>query len=416
MIIILGTAQPVSAEDMDENSLYVIELINEIRLDPLGYAQELGFNREDLLITLPWIEEFAGGIDPLIFSDFLNKKADFLNTDDPLAVKPVPTLDTDFAGTGDIGGVVSFVNFMDPEAGIEVVIDNQFTKELDPLYEGERYILSREYNYAGASFSGVNTLLNAQPGYAYSVSACFGSSQLRSEVQVVNMINQMRAKTITFNEYLAAATAFLPGNYQPLFFNDSLQSTARLGVTSEIDFPWSAELFGFTGSGVIESSVIENFPKSGLDMHALWIFYSLILNEVKSYPVENTIFNPLYNETGAAVYSVNSEDNDFIKLTLATGIIEKQDSDVSKIYGVLFTDIDGNGAYTPGEGAAERSVAVYDMATLLKIAAVTTNNAGQFSISLPNNANYSIQTGSEENWAGKIITLTSDLFFDLVVQ
>lgn len=398
------------------NEEYVTALVNHIRVDPLGYAERLGYNRQSLLQQLPWLSGVLYDLDLLSVSDFLNQRATARNSMDPSATEPVTTMNTDYAAVGDVSGVVSFNNFMDPWAAIGVVINNQFKKELDPAYEGKRIIISSEYKLIGTSFRAGRAQVQTGPKNAYYLFVSFASSQLKSEVQVVNMINQLRANPSDSYKYLALNTGFLPGGYSPLFLNDALSSTARIGLSALIDILAHARYFGFPGIHVADSSVIETFPKATSGQLALWIFSSYILNEIKAYPARNGIFNPDWNEIGPALYHVNNPVYDYVKMTVVSGRTENQTPEVSRVYGVVFTDIDLNGVYTPGEEAQDRVVSVYDMRTRTRIRTVVTNMAGQFSVSLPNNVEYSIQTGAETNREGKLIFLTQNLYFDLMVK
>ncbi len=55
-----------------------VELMNTIRLDPLKYAESLGFNRNSLLKDLPWLEEAV------------SKEPEVLATTDPVKILPPP--------------------------------------------------------------------------------------------------------------------------------------------------------------------------------------------------------------------------------------------------------------------------------------------------------------------------------------
>ncbi len=406
------TQKPCFATRTLSNEQYIVALVNHIRLDPFGYAEMLGYNRETLLQTLPWLAPVSAGLELSIASDFLNQRASALNSDDSLVQEPVPTIGTDFARTGHIGGVVSFLNFMDPWLAINVIMDNQFKKELDQNYEGKRYILSRAYRHVGAAFRAGRVGISN----AYYISICFGSDLLKSEAQVVNLINQMRANPLESYIYLNLNTSFLPGNFAPLFLNDALRSTASVGLSSHVDFPAHALYFGFTGSGVVESSVIEAFPNIDPNFYALLIFSSLIINDAQFYPFKNTIFNPAYNEIGPAVFYVDGETYDYSKLTVATGYTGNQNPAASKIFGLAYTDFDQNNVYTPGEDAANRVITIYNKLNHAKVAIAITSNAGQFTASLPINMEYIIQTGTVDNLSRKDIFLTTDLFVDLKVN
>ncbi|OGR22713.1 MAG: hypothetical protein A2277_05815 [Desulfobacterales bacterium RIFOXYA12_FULL_46_15] len=415
-VLLLEPGSAPAAATRISNEEYITALVNHIRVDPLGYAERLGYNRLSLLQQLPWLSGALHDLDLLSVSDFLNQQATALNSTDPFATGPVITVNTDYASAGDVSGVVSFNNFMDPWEAIGIVINNQFKKELDPAYEGKRIIIGSEYKLIGTSFRAGRSQVRTGPKNAYYLFITFASSQLKSEVQVVNMINQLRANPSDSYKYLSLNTGFLSGGYGPLFLNDALASTARIGLSALIDILAHARYFGFPGIHVADSSVIETLPKADPGQLALWMFSSFILNEIKSYPARNGIFNPDWNEIGPALYNVSNPAYDHVKMTVVSGRTENQTPEVSRVYGVVFTDIDLNGVYTPGEEAQDRVISVYDMRTRARIRTVVTNTAGQFSLSLPNNVEYSIQTGAETNREGKLIFLTTDRYFDLVVK
>ena len=415
-VLLLGPGSASAAATRISNEEYVVALVNHIRLDPLKYAETLGYNRQILLQQMPWLSEVRYDLDLLSVSEFLNQRAAVRNRMDLSVAEPVPTTHTDYAVVGDINGVVSFNNFMDTWEAINVVINNQFRKELDPMYEGKRIIISSEYKLIGTSFRAGKTQLPTGSKNAYYLFVCFASSQLKSEVQVVNMINQLRANPSESYKYLSYNTGFLSAGYSPLFLNDALASTARISLFTPINSLAHAQYFGFPGINVADSSVIEIFPKTDSAQLALWIFSSLIINEIKAYPGRNTILNPAWNEIGPALYHVNNPAYDHVKLTAVSGRTENQTPAVSRVYGVVFTDIDLNGVYTPGEEAPDRVISVYDMRTRARIRTAVTNTAGQFCLSLPNNVEYSIQTGTEANRQGKLIFLTTDRYFDLIVK
>lgn len=404
-----------STDAIISNEERVVGLVNQIRLDPLGYAETLGYNGESLLATLPWLAALLIDSKLCAPSEFLNQRATAQNSDDPLFPEPVPTVDDDYAFTGDFGGVVSFVNFMNPVSAVTIVVNNQLSKELDPLYEGKRYILSTEYDRVGVSFRGGRMLLETGLRNAYFISVCLGSSLLKSEVQIVNMINQMRAKPSESYQYLPFNMSFLPGDFQPLFLNNTLRSMAWAGLSSDVDFPEHASSFGFSGRGMVASSVIEVLPEANPDLFALSMFSSFILNQIKVYPMRNSIFDPAYNEIGSALLHVNGMEYDVTRLAVVFDTSQHPDSTLSRVYGLVYRDGDENGIYTPGEELPDRVVTAYDTSAQVKMGTAVTNNAGQFKLCLPNNVDYVISTGNPENWAGKDLYLTSDRFLDLIV-
>jgi hypothetical protein len=391
------------------NEAYAIALVNYIRQNPAVYAEALGYNGKTLLKTQSWT--------PFSLSEFLNLRATALNCLDQKVQEPMPTYYTDYVFTGDIGGVVSFVNYMDPVMAVNIIVNSQFNKELDPLYEGKKYILSSDYDLIGVSFKVGTTQVKTGLRNAYYISLCFGSSLLKSEVQVVNLINQFRADPSNFKSYLPVDKLKYTSVLRPLFISDPLGLTAKTGLTALIDFPAYAAYFGFSGTGVMESSIVEVFPETDPDSYSLWIFSALMLGELKSYPAKQSILNPIHNSIGTGIYYLTNSGYIFSKLTVASGVAPAQPAPSdARIYGIVFTDKDENGSYAPGEEAPDKTVIAYDQLTLEKKAVAVTNNAGQFVMNLPANAAYMIQTGTEKNLSAKKIDLSGDCFFDLVLQ
>ena len=428
---------PCLLQDKSEASTeiqeYIIERTNNIRLDPLSRAEDLGYDRQALLESLPWLNEFIEkDVELLTADEFLILRAEVQNSPDILEsdlLQPNPEIlpGNDYAYTGETEATVSFSNFMDMETALQIVIDNLFEQELDPEFEGQRYILSSDFDLAGASLKGGATWDQTGKKNSYFITICFGSSLLKSEVQVLNMINQVRAEPRKANNYILfnlnsliqenfdVIHAFL-GTYKPLFLDKTLQKYGTLFINTTTDYLSQALAYGYTGVEVDKSSTIEIFPKTDSNSFAIWIFSSLILDELKAYPEKKVVFNPDFNEAGVAVLFVNGAVYDSAKLTLIAGNKIEEDSSYSKIYGLIYNDIDENGVYTPGEGAAGRTVVVYDKEIFEKVETAITDNAGHFSISLLNQKEYIIETGTGETKAGKDIYLDMDQFFELNIS
>ena len=428
---------PCLLQDKSEASTeiqeYIIERINNIRLDPLSYAEGLGYDSQVLLDTLPFLDKFIGKDAKLLKADeFLILRADAQNSldileSDPLQPNPEILPINNYAYTGETEATVSFPNFMDMEIALQVVVDNLFEQELDPEFEGQKYILSSDFDLAGASLIGGVTWDQTGRKNSYFITICFGSSLLKSEVQVLNMINQVRTEPQKINNYILfnlnsliqenfdVIHAFI-GTYKPLFLDKTLQKCAKAVLEENANCLDQALYYGYTGVEVDKSSTIEIFPKTDSNSFAIWIFSSLILDELKAYPEKKVVFNHDFNDAGVAVFYVNGATYDFAKLTITAGNTIKEDSSYSKIYGLIYNDIDGNGVYAPGEGAADQTVIVYDKLTLEKVETSITDNAGHFSISLLNQKEYIIETGTGETKAGKDIYLDMDQFFELNIS
>lgn len=422
------------SEASTEIQEYIIERINNIRLDPLSYAEGLGYDSQVLLDTLPFLNKFIGKDAELLKADkFLILRAHAQNSldileSDPLQPNPVILPGNDYAYTGETKASVSFSNFMDMETALQVVVDNLFERELDPEFEGQKYILSSYFDLAGASLRSGTTWDQTGRKNSCFITICFGSSLLKSEVQVLNMINQVRAEPRKANNYILfnlnsliqenfdVIHAFL-GTYKPLFLDKTLQKKyGTLFNNTTTDYLSQALTYGYTGVEVNKSSTIEIFPKTDSNSFAILIFSYLILDELKAYPEKKIIFNPDFNDAGLAVFYINGAIYDFAKLTVTAGNTIKENSSCSKIYGLIYNDIDGNGVYAPGEGAAGQTVVVYNKETFEKVETAITDNAGHFSTSLLNQKEYIIETGTGETKAGKDIYLDMDQFFELNIS
>jgi len=422
------------SEASTEIQEYIVERINNIRLDPLSYAEGLGYDSQVLLDTLPFLNKFIGKKTEFLKADeFLILRADAQNSpdiieSDPLQPKTEILPGNDYAYTGETKATVSFSNFMDMETALQLVVNNLLKQELDQEFEGQKYILSSDFDIAGASLRGGVTWDQTGRKNSYFITICFGSSLLKSEVQVLNMINQVRAEPQKANNYILfnlhpliqenfdVIHAF-PGTYKPLFLDKTLQKYGTVfNNNTTTDYLSQALAYDYAGVEIDKSSTIEIFPKTDSDSFAIRIFSSLILEELESYPEKKVVFNPDFNDAGVAVFYVNGDTYDFAKLTVTAGNTIKEDLSYSKIYALIYKDIDENGVYAPGEGAAGQSVVVYDKETFEKVETVITDNAGHFSISLLNQKEYIIETGTGETKAGKNIYLDMDLFFEMNIS
>jgi hypothetical protein len=408
----------VSASDPAPEQAHALARVTQIRQNPLAYAQTLGYDRDELVSRLPWL---SGALyHPVLptLSPVLTQRAEVRNIPDSNTSEPAIQVNTDFAFAGDISGVVSFINYQSPQAAMDIVINNQVKNELDPAFQGKRVILSPDFPLMGASFTAGKIQVEAQERNAYYIHICFASEVTRSAVQVVNLINQVRANPSSAYQYLSFMPDFLstgPGG--PLFLDAALGSTAAIHLSTPIDVFAHARYFGFMGSQTADISAIETFPHvSDSNQIALWMFSSLLVAESRKNPAGDVCFNPSFNAVGPALYHARGQVQDWVKTTLVTGRTADQHPDVSRVFGVVFVDRDGNGIYTPGEEVPDRLMAVQDMSTRTTAATAVTNRAGQFALNLPANAEYRIQTQGENNLNGKLIFLGMDQYVEIKVK
>jgi len=412
---------------------YIIERLNNIRSDPLSYAEGLGYDRQALLETLPFLGEFIEkNVELFTIDEFLNLKAGSLNSPDTLEHNHDVLPENDYANTGETRGTVTFSNFMGIETAVQIIINNLFKKELDPEFKGQRYILfsdfNANFNLAGASLTGGRTWDQTGMKNSYFITICFASSLLKSEVQVLNMINQVRAYPLKINKYIPFSLGSLIDKnvdvvfaffktYQPLFIDKTLQKYGTV-FNADTDYPGQALSYGYNGVEVERASVTEIFPDTDLNFFAVSIFSSLLLNELITYPEKKIIFNTEFNNAGLALSYYNEGENkdDYANLTITAGNRISENSACSRIYGIIYKDIDENDLYAPGEGAAKETVIIYNKETSEKVETLITDNAGHFSVNLLNQKEYIIQTGTGDIKAEKEIYLDADQFLVLKIM
>jgi len=416
---------PVLA-DTSEDEAWLLERINYIRTAPFSCAQDLGYDSE-FLKQRSIFEETA--FTPWQADEYLNALA--VAENNSAQELPVPEPAHDFARTAQTGGVLSFFNYMPVRAACTIIIDNLFKKEIEE--NNPAHLLSQNYAFAGISIRGGVTE-NGQNGWF--VTICLGSSILTSEVQVLNMINQVRAEPRAAGHYIE--TDLLPlmeenwglldvfaNDYPPIFFNSDLNASARAGAFFMLhgDYPEPLAFtmtpvermayYGYEGLNATESMQITVLPKGDAVFAVNRFVSSLILDELAGYPEGAIVFGGEYQAAGVGISFVSGTDFDTGVACLDAGTDPPADTGVSRIYGIFFKDLDGNAVYSPEEGMANQSVQVYDE-TLNLVESTGTDNAGHFSVTLETNRNYIFRAETETVSAAGEVFVCADQFVKLI--
>ena len=434
-MVIWAVYNPAAAISAEDDQVFV-EMINQIRTDPYNYAQKY------LECTPDFLE--SKGIEPdttfalYILDEGLTATAetesqsmageDISYSEEP----PVRRL------TGTTGGAVSFFNFMSREEAFKIVIDYLFKEELDT--STFNHILSEEYTYVGIAISAGKV----GSGNAWFVSIRLGSSELVSEIQMLNMINQIRADPGNIWEYeynnikLNQADVFdlnpnIPDlftvEYKPLFFNAALSASA-----SEAEADLETDTYHDYEGEVVKDFDVPPIPnREDSDQPVDFLFFSLIYKELISWPMSYVVFLNDIQDVGSSI-TFQPSDNEIGDSILSfvvgqsnsnSGTDENADSindQGSRIYGVLFSDNDGDGLYAPGEELIQQdvtvSVYVDDVDEMQEIETVHTDNAGHFSMTLETNRKYHFTVtidGVPVSWGGNDgdYLITSDQFVKL---
>ncbi len=508
IIVILMVAmafQPGYAQDgiqgviLTDDQSYALALVNQIRMDPLAYAESLGYDRDALRQELPWMTDILDkGLPPCHAIDDLNLLAEEKNSSaqqsvieetvqeaDDASVETPPALD--LVLTGEMGGVVSFYNYMSAEFAWEIVIRNQFLQELEADMEGSLCILNPGFDSMGMALVGGTNEVNGETKNAYFATICFASSRLKSEAQVLNLVNQVRYNSNSIETYLESSliklldynlvslskwfwlyTPFKDGStLPPLFENLNLQESARsraMGLLTPGDFSQQEMDSTFpedgmdeddgadkveTGENIDESVALPVMVPTDVtsDQLAAAVFREMLGSELRNFSTQGAIFSIGTNQGGVGIALGSGGDieqpagvvlhtriasgDDLSSIDGVSSVEDKYSADetstdetsadetsadetstdetsadetsadetsadgadqvdVSRvgIYGVVFSDIDGNEIYSPGEEQVGVCVEVFRTSDNIRVARTFTDGAGHFTMNLDMDLEY----------------------------
>jgi len=461
-----GHAEAEGEESTPEVTPYAIELINKIRLDPLAYAESLGYDREKLTQDLPWMAEFlTKGLPPLVSSSYLNGCAEAKNSEEnasaETAVEPdPPKVQYDFSLTGEFGGVVSFYNFMPSDFAWEIIIRNQFEQEIKPDRVEPIYILNPGFDSVGIAVrGGVHPNSDGEIKNAYFATIWLASSRLKSEVQVFNMVNQVRSNPHGIELYRGKSLLELVHNNldllsewsrpcPPLMDSSTLHKYAR-DYSRQIVNPGEEPFFasdstpssralemGYEGSKFAETYTTLLPVKVTSGEIAAMVFSSLVDEEFKNLSDRKAIFFLDTGHGGLGIsFAGGAEGQEEISFSsvLCAGIPNKDPLDGEKdpsvdgnahpqagIYGVVYSDRDENGLvypdnngnkiYSPGEDIEGASIAVIRKSDGITVSRVYTDRAGHFSMSLDVGEEYRFEISAGELSVPLEMLVDKDLF------
>lgn len=433
VMVFWGAYSPAVALSAEDNQVF-LEMINKIREAPYEYAIKYleGCTNASLK---------ANGIEP--DTTFARYKVDggltaMAETESRLmAGEKIPESEEKspvYRFSASTGGVVSFFNFMPRDTAFKLVINYLFKNELKT--NAFNYILSEKYSSAGIAISAGKV----GSGNAWFVAISLRSSELVSEIQMLNLINQARANPDNIWEYtqLNQADVFtlnpnfpdlIYSEYKPLFFNASLSASARAHLLETQTDLETDSYHGYQGEVVQESDVEIACltEKDGLSVG--FLFKSLMFSyELVEWPSSSVVFlrdvqnvgsnityQPGDNKIGSSVLSFVVGKND---LNISSDENSSSNTDrSSRVYCLLFSDDDGDGLYAPGEELRQKTVTVSvytdDVGEMQEIQRIDTDNAGHFSIPLEINRQYSFTATIEDVQFREDVFITSDQFVKL---
>jgi hypothetical protein len=333
------------------------------------------------------------------------------------------------------------------ETAFKIVIDYLFKEE---LYNNTfDHILSEEYANVGIAISAGKV----GSGNAWFVAISLGSAELVSEIQMLNLINQVRADPETIWAYtdltqtevndpnILSELIYGEYKYKPLFFDSSLSAYAQAHsfytlnemypeeALSETQTPLERyRYYKYEGEVVQEHDLKKLYSSTEKNDRSVYKFFlSWIEKELKdvSFPCSTVIFSKDFEDVGYNITFQSGEIYDY-DVSVFSFILGKKETNTSneenavsntdqtsKIYGVLFSDNDGDDLYAPGEELTQKTVIVYDD-EMQEVETAVTDNAGHFSMKLKTNRQYSFVATIDDVLVKKEgVFITSDQFVKL---
>ncbi len=232
--------------------LELLDLINQVRSDPLGVAASLGMDPEKILEDFPELEKILReGLPPLTFNANMAESAR-VHTRDMFAQGYYSHVSPDGQDyderiresgypavvSGESLGMILFANFINPEHAVRLIFEYMFQDELDPSRTEKRNILDPCLKDAGISVqSGVLDIGGARWN-VYLATCDFGSVMSCPEIGLFELINQARENPLEMAASLGMAPEqvladfpewhdLLTQGLPPLNFNTTLAEAAR---------------------------------------------------------------------------------------------------------------------------------------------------------------------------------------------
>lgn len=438
LCLLMLIAQNSMASESKENFNFITTLINEIRTDPLGKAESLGYDRNMLKLSLPWLEESYPPCERDTFLDLRAAAHNYLNEE---ITEPEIFPQHDYARTGETGGVLAFFNFLSPDNAAKIIVENIFKQELNPERTAETHILNKNFTRLGIAMDAGLETVDQYSKNAYFITLCFGSYQLRSEVQVLTMINQVRSNPsslITYLEKGSSIIELLDNNlnllsewfkqYPPLMDNFFLHQSAQkfaeyLLNFGDIDYTLDSDPLiraldmGYLGSGITETIAIQTgSPNEISPAIADAVFSRLVKDELQAAPQRGGIFSSNANEAGMGISFVL--DNDQIQVitsALDVGIAPLNDTGKINLYGVVYSDADKNNFYSPGEGQKSAVITITQTPDMVITNKIITDLDGHFTALVNANESYQIEVSTGEILLSMEMVPTKNCFFPIEI-
>lgn len=401
-ILMAGTGWGAVAPSEEEQAL--LDRINTARLDPFAAAAAIGINPQQLAAARPELLNLPEeGMSQLTWEPLLSETAKAHN-EDMLArgyvdrVNPEGLAAEDRAAAagywavsvGESIGLVGFANFLPPDAAVSILFENMLREEILSPSDERWNLLNPRYSEVGIA---VGTGVLEYGGYLFNVyiAVCDYGEPYRAgseEELFLALVNQARSNPEGFilsmglsaerlmpdlQEGLDAFFAGMP----PLFPVKTLFQAARAHAEDMLSAGYFAadSLDGRTpGDRILEAGygeALESGEMRGLlalcgnripaEQVKAFFQRSALIELTRTAPEDRLIFNPTLREAGIGFAEGDSESLGGICGNHVGLLVAEYGTRIaleSGIVGSVFSDLDGNGLFDPGEGLSGIKVIV----------------------------------------------------------
>lgn len=411
--------------DMDEAALF--ELINAARRDPLGVAESLGMDREDILNDLPDLREILiNGLPELEFDIRLYQTAgehtlDMLENnyyayesiDGKSPEQRMKEAGYVASDAGEALGLIYFNNFINSEQAVFQIFENMYKDELSPEWVGPRNILNPDFNDLGVGIGGGLYQLGEITGNVYLATCDYGARVEIYELQLLALVNQLRDKPAAVTQFFGVKVAavleifpeytdFYANGLPPLAFNSQLYSAAEVQIFDMLENKYWGHVSkeGVTpvmrikAQGYVPIWAAESKSRLSTCFNAISpantvpsIFKNMFFNAFSSQGFrDHSMLAEKAIESGFRIMAAESKALSGIcgeNVHITVG-----DFGASRIYdgpllsGVIYEDFNENGLYDAGEGVSDVEVTVKTPGVAGITKTVRTNPAGGYTVFL----------------------------------
>jgi len=443
----------------------LLEWINSARVNPLEMAEAVGLDPDQVLADLPELyDDLTQGLAPLRSDSALADAArrhtrdmlenDFYGHDSSDGRNAVDRiLETGYVAeiTDESLGILGFFNFIDPAEAVFRIFSTLYRGELNPERSRARNILNPEFEDVGIGFGAGKLTLQGVPYNVYLVTCDFGTRVVSVlELELLELINQARERPLDVAEALGLnrdeildglpelADTLLYG-LAPLTLNENLYGAAEDHAldmmengyfsTTSLDGREVQDRVWEQGYDPIEAgeslrvlvTVDEMDPREA----ARICFEKLFRRELDPSTLGRNILNPVFEEIGVGFTTAPTVDEtDTEQGPLYSGYhtallvcdfgLSAVDQGLPYLKGRVFTDWDGNGLYSLGEGMD--GIGLYIQGPDTDFEAYT-NPAGGFSALLEIGIVYGIMPLDDVFGVEQVIEMGAEnQFMDFVIE